>query len=140
VLAGTSLLHLLELSTPFRAEWAVLGTDGNGWSTAGEPATIHVYPPTDATANRRVEVAVELTSSPYHPARERFRIEGATRPVRGSVPRANSVVARAGVCLSSGQPVVLTVRTPGDTVLPGGKHVGLAITAVRTKPAGRCAA
>ncbi len=140
VLAGTSLLHLLELATPFRAEWAVLGTDANGWSTAGKPATIRVYHPADGTRNRRVDVAVELTSSPYHPPRARFRIEGGTRPVRGSVAKATSVVARVRACPRPGRPVTLTVRTPGDTVLPGGKHVGLAITAVRTKPAGRCAA
>jgi len=137
LVAGTSFLHLLKLKDPFRAEWAIRGTDGNGWTAAGKPAFVRLYSPA-AGANSRVRVAIELTSSPHIPRRKSFRIDGGTRPVRGSVPSAGVVVSRLTACVRGGRPADLAIRVPGTSTLPGNLQVGLAVTAVRTQPAGTC--
>jgi membrane protein implicated in regulation of membrane protease activity len=135
-LAGTALLSLIEARRPLRARWAVSDTDGDGWPAQEKPATVRVFPP--GTSAARVRVNVQLTSSPHHPPRTRYRITGGARTVSGEVRRARSRQVTLPVCVRPGAPEVLRVLVPEGGVLPPGRRVGLAITGVRVDAAGRC--
>jgi hypothetical protein len=138
VIAGTTLLSLLDVRMPLRAQWTVTGTDGDGWSSARKPAGIRIFP-WSTGAPKRARLEVRLTSSPYHRPRTRFSVVGGERVVSGAVPRAKSLWVPVPVCVRPGTPSELQVRVPAGAVLPGNRPVGLAVTAVSVKPAHRCA-
>ena len=138
VIAGTSLLSLLEAQLPLRARWTVTGTDADGWQSAGKPARVRIFP-WSTGAPQRAHVEVRLTSSQYHRPRTRFSVVGGERVISGAVRRARSLRVRVPVCVRPGTPSELQVRVPAGAVLPVDRPVGLAVTAVSEKPAGPCA-
>jgi hypothetical protein len=134
-LARTDALELIEAKQPLSAAWAIRGTDSDGWTGPRAPAYIHLFA-SGAGEATRMRATVELTSAST--IRQRFAIEGGERRVRGRAARKGRRHVVVPVCVdpTSGARLVLRVR---DVIqLPSGKPAGLAITRVRTAPAGRC--
>ena len=73
-IASRDGLVLMRVAAPLRAAWAVQGTDKDGWTFAGRPATIRLYA-TDGVA-RRARVTVELTSTVDVAGARSYRIAG----------------------------------------------------------------
>jgi hypothetical protein len=136
LLGRTAYLDLIDAPLPLRAQWAIRGTDGDGWTTAGKPATVRLFAGSSTTA-RRVRTAVQLTSTPHVTGPRSFRITSGKASARGVVASNTTTVARLSTC-GAASPTNLTIRVRGSSTLPGGRRVGLAVTGVKVSPAGRC--
>ncbi len=134
--AGTQLLHLVQLELPLRATWSVRGTDQDGWSAAGEPVLLRLFG--TGVKERRVRIAIQLTSTADIEAPRAYRITGGEAAARGVVTPNTSRVARLSACVKSARPTDLTIHVRGSSTLPGGKQVGLAVTGVRADAVGGC--
>jgi hypothetical protein len=134
--AGTQLLHLVRLEQPWRAAWALRGTDQDGWSAAGKPVLLRLYG--TGAGERQARVAVQLTSTPHVPGPRRFRISGAGTSETGVVPSNTTRVARLTTCVDASRRTDLTIRVRGSAILPGDRRVGLAVTGVKVSPGGPC--
>jgi len=130
-------LRLVEAEEPVRAGWWVRGADRDGWSTAGEPLDVRVFPPGDGNA-RLARVRIQLTSTPQVPGPRRFSVTGARHAVRGTLPRAKQRLVTTRLCVPANAPADARLRVTGSTELSAGKLVGLAVTGVRVAWAGRC--
>ena len=136
IVAGTQLLHLVRLEQPWRAAWALRGTDQDGWSAAGKPVLLRIYG--TGTERRRARVAVQLTSTPHIGGPRSFRIAGGGAGARGVIASNTTGVARLTACVSGSGPTDLTIRVRGSATLPGDRRVGLAVTGVKVSPGGSC--
>jgi hypothetical protein len=135
-IASRDGLVLLRAAQPLRAAWAVRGTDKDGWTFAGRPATIRLYPAGGAA--RRARVSVELTSTVDVAGARSYRISGGVRPLAGRLPKAAQARVPVVVCARPDRPTDLTVAVRGSSTLPSGEQVGLAVTGVRVSAAGSC--
>jgi hypothetical protein len=136
VVAGQDGLRLMRPAAPLRAAWAVQGTDKDGWTFAGRPATIRFYPAGGAA--RRSRVSVELTSTPDVAGARGYRISGGKRPVAGVLAKGAQTQVPVVVCDRPDGPTDLAVAVRGSSTLPSGEQVGLAVTGVRVSAAGGC--
>lgn len=135
-IANRDGLVLTRVAQPLRAAWAVQGTDKDGWSFAGRPATIRLYPAGGGA--RRARVTVELTSTVDVAGARSYRIAGGERPVTGRLAKAAQAHVPVVVCTRPDAPTDLTVAVRGSSTLPSGEQVGLAVTGVRVSAAGAC--
>ena len=136
VVAGRDGLLLMRAAAPLRAAWAVQGTDKDGWTFAGRPATIRFYPAGGGA--RRARVTVELTSTVDVGGARAYRLSGGERPVTGRVAKGAQAHVPVTVCARPDAPTDLTVAVRGSSTLPSGEQVGLAVTGVRVSAAGAC--
>jgi len=136
VVGGRDGLLLMRPAAPLRAAWAVQGTDQDGWTLAGRPATIRFYPAGGAA--RRARVSVELTSTPDVAGARAYRLSGGERTVAGRLAKGEQTHVPVTVCARPGAPTDLTVAVRGSSTLPSGEQVGLAVTGVRVRAAGGC--
>jgi hypothetical protein len=135
-IAGTQLLDLMQVTQPLRAQWALRGTDQDGWSTAGQPVTLRLF---GDQVSPRVKLAVQLTSTVHVTGPRAYRITGGGSLVRGVVLQNTTKIARLSACTGAG-PTDITITVRGSSELPGGRQVGLAVTGVSAVPAGACPA
>jgi hypothetical protein len=131
-------LLLLHATSALRAAWAVRGTDQDGWTFAGRPATVRLYPG-EGAGGGRANVSVELTSTSDVAGVRRFRLSGGERSVAGRLAPGHQARVAVAVCTPRDRPVDLSVAVRGTSTLPSGEQVGLAVTGVRVTAAGRCA-
>jgi hypothetical protein len=129
-------LVLVRPSRPLRAVWSVRGTNEDGWTLAGRPATIRVFP---GSPPRGAAVVVQLTSTKDVTGGRSYRLSGGERPRTGSLEPGHQVEVPVAMCLRGDRPTDVTVAVQGSSTLLSGVKVGLAITGVRIVPRGGCA-
>jgi hypothetical protein len=130
-------LVLMHASRPLRAAWATRGIDRDGWSEAGQPIVIRVFP-SRSLAGRRYRVGLDLTSTADIDGPRAYTIHGGERTVRGTV--AQGAVQRLAVllCVPRGRDADLRIAIRGHNVIPTGRDAGLALTRVQLHPLGAC--
>jgi hypothetical protein len=127
-----SPLRLVRAGDPARAAWSVRGTDRDGWSAAGKPVYVRVYPRGRASL---AKVRIQLTSTPPVKQRRRFSVTGG---INGIVAPGKQVSVSTQVCVPANSPADVRIRVGGRTELPTGRLAGLAITDVRVRLTGAC--
>jgi hypothetical protein len=132
-------LVLVRAAPPLRAAWAVRGTNTDGWTFAGRPATIRLFgsagnPPGQAS------VSVQLTSTPDVSGPRAYRLTGGERTVTGTLAPNHQAEVAVAACVRADRPTDLGVAVKGTSTLPSGEQVGLAVTGVRVVEGGSCPA
>jgi hypothetical protein len=128
---------LLRASLPLRAVWATRGIDRDGWSEAGQPVVIRLFP-SRSGQTRRYRVGLDLTSTVDIDGPRPYTIRGGERVVPGIVERGAVEQVRVPVCVPAGGSADLRIAIRGHNVLPTGRDAGLALTRVALTPAGAC--
>jgi hypothetical protein len=138
VIASNGLLQLIKPARPLRALWAGRGTDEDGWTPAGTPAAVRVFP-TPAPALQRYDVTFTLVTPPGVSGRRRFEVVDGFRRVPRSIPAGVPAAVRTAICARAGEAHDVQIVVPGSTQLPGSpRRVGVAVVGIRVQPHGSC--
>jgi hypothetical protein len=127
-------LTLIKPSMPHRAKWATRDLPPDGWTAAGKPFHLRLYPTGAARAYR---VSMGFTSSPDVKGSRRFHVSIGGASYTGVLKRAKWRTATLDVCVPSRRPLDGVARVWGSTDLGWRGKVGLRITRITARPLDR---
>jgi hypothetical protein len=134
--ANRSGLNLMRPAVPHRAVWATRSLPADGWTTAGVPVRLRLYP-TGTRSPHRVSVIFQSSTDIKHP--RRFRVELGGSSYTATVKKNKSKTAVLSACVPAHSPVDGIARVYGSTDFGWRGHVGLRITRITDRPlAGSC--
>jgi hypothetical protein len=133
---SASGLDLIEPRRPYRAAWATTGLAEDGWSYAGRPVRLRLYPPTGARPVER-RVAIKLQSSDEIPRRRGYTLRTGATTQGGVLRRGDSKREIFTTCVAPGSPHDVTLDIDGRTKLPGRRAVGLRVIRITATDTGR---
>ncbi|HVG66988.1 MAG TPA: glycosyltransferase family 39 protein, partial [Gaiellales bacterium] len=123
---SASGLDLIEPRRPYRAAWATTGLAEDGWSYAGRPVKMRLYPAAGGKAVER-RVAIKIQSSDEIPRRRAYTLRAGGTVRRDVIRRGDSRVERFTTCVSPNRPSDVSLDIDGRTKLPGRRAVGLRV-------------
>jgi hypothetical protein len=130
------MLKLVQVARPYRLEWATKGMTPDGWTVAGQPATVRVYG-ADTQRIRRVAVVLAASNRAALPLDFTLRARGPGQSgwvdPGGARPPVN-----LSLCVPARGFVDITLTTQAEVRIPDGRLVGLHLDrlAVSNGPAG----
>jgi hypothetical protein len=130
-------LDLVEPRRPYRAAWATTGLAEDGWSYAGRPVTLRLYPGPGNGPAVEQRVAVKIQSSDEIPRRRAYTLRAGDTVRRGVLRRGAARVERFTVCVAADAPRDATLEIDGGTKLPGRRAVGLRVIRITATDTGR---
>jgi hypothetical protein len=119
-------LDLIEPSPPYRATWATTGLAEDGWSYAGRPVKLRLYPPSSGEPVER-RVAIKIQSSDEIAGRRAYTLRAGNRVRHAVIRRGASRIERFVACVPTDTPRDVTLEVDGSTKLPGRRAVGLRV-------------
>lgn len=135
VKAPHSGLDLIEPRRPYRAVWASRGLAEDGWTRAGRPVRLRLYPAGSGPVERRVSVT--LQSSREIRGDRPYTIAMAGKGISGVVKVRERERRVFDVCVPAGRPADVTLRIEGATKLQGRPQVGLRVIKISASEAPR---
>jgi Dolichyl-phosphate-mannose-protein mannosyltransferase len=132
---SASGLDLIQPHRPYRAAWATTGLAEDGWSYAGRPVKLRLYPTSRGAVERRVMIKIQ--SSDEIPRRRSYTLRTGDTVRRSVIQRGDSRREVFTTCVRAGRPHDVALDIDGGTRLPGRRAVGLRVIRITATDTGR---